>query len=164
MNKGVIFAIGVIVLAAAVTAVVFTRPAPQTTPAAAATAPAAPIAAADTSTGALSPQAAAALAKSNGFQYLISYTDNGFEPIALDVKKGETVRFTNNSQGGLWVASQALPGATVYPGQSDCGASVLDTCMVLKRGDFWEFTFDAAGTWSYKNNSDSAKTGTVTVR
>ena len=106
----------------------------------------------------------AVLAKSHGFQYLVSYTDRGFEPATLGVKEGETVRFTNNSGGGLWVASVALPGATVYPGQSDCGASAFGTCAALKPGDFWEFTFDAAGTWSYKNISDTSKTGTITVK
>src|SRR3989338_5746878 len=112
----------------------------------------------------LTPAMEAVLAASNGFQYLVSYTDRGFEPPALTIKKGETIRFTNNSGGGLWVASVARPGATVYPGQSDCGVSAFGTCAALKPGDFWEFTFDVSGTWSYKNISDTAKTGTVTVR
>ena len=99
-----------------------------------------------------------------GFQYLVSYTADGFVPNALSVKKGETVRFTNNSGGGLWVASAALPGGDVYPGQSDCGASAFDSCTPLKPQEFWEFTFDAAGTWSYKNNSDSTKTGVIKVQ
>src|SRR3989344_7991115 len=32
-----------------------------------------------------------------GFQYLVSYSDDGFIPSVLTVKKGETHRFTNNS-------------------------------------------------------------------
>lgn len=106
----------------------------------------------------------AILAASDGFQYLVSYTDGGFEPPTLSVKRGETVRFTNNSQSDLWVASIAMQGGTVYPGQSDCGASAFGTCAALKPQEFWEFTFDAVGTWSYKNNSDAAKTGTITVK
>lgn len=112
----------------------------------------------------LTPAMEAILAKSNGFQYLISYTDGGFEPPTLTVKKGETVRFTNNSQDDLWIASATQPDGAVYPGQSDCGATAFDTCAALKPQEFWEFTFDAAGTWSYKNNSDISKTGVITVK
>lgn len=111
----------------------------------------------------LTPVMEAILAKSTGFQALVSYTDGGFEPTTLDVKKGETVRFTNNATGDLWVAATDGAGA-LYPSVANgCGSSALDTCKALEPGDFWEFTFDAAGTWGYKNNSDSAKTGTVTV-
>ena len=112
----------------------------------------------------LTPAMEAILAKSNGFQYLVSYTDGGFEPATLDVKKGETVRFTNNSQSDLWIAETPASGS-MYPSTGDeCGQSAFDSCIPLKPQEFWEFTFDAAGTWSYKNNSDAAKTGVITVQ
>ena len=103
------------------------------------------------------------LAHSDGFQYLISYTDNGFEPQNLTIKKGEIVRFTNNSHGGLWVASTGEAG-TIYPGTGkECGQSSFDSCKILNPGEFWEFAFKASGTWSFRNNSDTAKTAIVTV-
>lgn len=37
----------------------------------------------------------------HGFQYLVQYTDTGFHPSALSVKKGETVRFTNITDSTL---------------------------------------------------------------
>jgi len=170
VNKGVLIVVAVVALVLIVATIAFfaratpeaslsatTTPADSTAPATAADP------AAQTPLG-ISPEAAAALAKSRGFQYLVSYTDRGFEPSTLSVKKGETVRFTNNSEEELWVAGTGGGGALAYPGQSDCGASALDTCVSLKRGDFWEFTFDAVGTWNYKNNSNTAKTGSVTVR
>ena len=170
MNKSVLIAVVVVALVIIVATIAFF---PRATPEASLSATTAPADSAGPATVAapaaqtplgISPEAVAALAKSHGFQYLVSYTDRGFEPPALTIKKGETIRFTNNSGGGLWVASVARPGATVYPGQSDCGVSAFGTCAALKPGDFWEFTFDVSGTWSYKNISDTAKTGTVTVR
>ena len=47
------------------------------------------------------------LEKSTGFQHLVSYTDHGFEPPVLKIKKGEVIRFTNNSARDLWIASSA---------------------------------------------------------
>jgi plastocyanin len=103
------------------------------------------------------------LAKSKGFAALVSYTDNGFEPAAVTINAGEAVRFINNSSGELlWVASTSTTAA--YPGTSECGGSSFDTCKALKKGEFWEFTFDEAGTWHYRNNSDISKTGTVLAR
>ncbi|MDO8576016.1 MAG: hypothetical protein Q7R90_01745, partial [bacterium] len=98
-------------------------------------------------------------AQSKGFQYLVSYTDRGFEPTRLTVKQGETVRFTNNSSEGLWVAAG---GEKLYPGVvNGCGSSALDSCRPIGQGEFWEFTFDAAGTWMFSNNIDKEKSGTV---
>ncbi|MDO8576493.1 MAG: hypothetical protein Q7R90_04205 [bacterium] len=106
-----------------------------------------------------SPEVMAYLAQSKGFQYLVSYTDRGFEPTRLTVKQGETVRFTNNSSEDLWVAAG---GEKVYPGVvNGCGSSALDSCRPIGRGEFWEFTFDVAGTWMFSNNIDKEKSGTI---
>ncbi len=106
----------------------------------------------------------AALAASKGFQLLVSYTDRGFEPTTAGVRKGDIVRFTNNSSGDLWVAAAGGFGS-VYPGNgNNCGQSAFDSCRVLKYGEFWEFTFADVGTWGYQNNSDAKMTGAVRVR
>ena len=97
------------------------------------------------------------LAKSSGFQHLVSYGDDGFSPAALTVAAGDTVRFTNNSTKDVWIAS------VNYPGQSSCGGSSFDTCLVLKSGEFWEFTFDEVGSWTYKNNADTQYKASITV-
>jgi plastocyanin len=104
----------------------------------------------------------ATLKTSKGFSALVSYTDSGFEPQSVAVKKGDTVRFTNNSQRTLlWVAGTST--AAGYPGTSACGGSSFDTCQTMQSGDFWEFTFDQAGEWHYHNNSDPTQTGVVVV-
>jgi plastocyanin len=109
------------------------------------------------------PAVQAQLQKSKGFAVLISYTDQGFTPAQASIKKGQGVRFTNNSHGELWVAAQGSADHPIYPGTGDCGASPLDSCIALKPGEFWEFTFDRSGTWTFVNNLDKTKSGSVSV-
>ena len=104
------------------------------------------------------------LATSNGFQYLVSFTERGFEPMSVTIQKGETVRFVNNSDANLWVAATGDSGA-IYPGTGhECGQSAFDTCKTLKNGEFWEFTFSTVGAWSYHDNFDVERTGVVVVQ
>jgi plastocyanin len=118
-----------------------------------------------TSIPSLTPAVQAQLAASHGFQYLVSYTGRGFEPATLTIKKGETVRFTNNSDEDLWVAATGASGK-VYPAASnnECGQSAFDSCVSISRGGFWEFTFTRTGTWSYQNNRDTKMTAIITVK
>jgi plastocyanin len=99
------------------------------------------------------------------FQYIVSYTDTGFEPRTITVKKGETIRFVNNSsQPLLWVASSGESGK-VYPSdRSKCGQSEFDSCATIDPGAFWQFSFTKSGTWSYKNNANTKETGEVLVK
>lgn len=103
------------------------------------------------------------LVQSKGFSALISYTDYGFEPADASIKLGETVRFTNNSSEDLWVAARGDSEAPLYGGKSECGTSALDTCRALKPKEFWEFTFDKAGTWFFINNLDKERSGVIRV-
>jgi len=112
----------------------------------------------------LTPMMKAVLEKSKGFQALVSYTDRGFEPADVTLQKGEAVRFTNNSRGDLWVAATGTSGP-VYPSSgNECGQSAFDSCLSLKPNEFWEFTFDVAGTWSYADNLHKDKTGIIRVQ
>ena len=110
------------------------------------------------------PEIAAQLEKSNGFQMLVSYTDRGFEPLQATIKTGDTVRFTNNSSRTLWIAASPVGDTKIYPGSSDCGASALDTCKALKPLEFWEFTFTQNGTWGYQNNLNKDDVATIRVK
>jgi len=108
----------------------------------------------------------AQLAASHGFQVLVSYTGRGFEPAIAKIKKGQTVRFTNNTVNDLWVASAGTAGGNVYPAGSgnECGQSAFDSCAVIAPGAFWEFTFTQQGTWGYQNNRDTKMAGIVRVQ
>jgi plastocyanin len=141
-------------LALLVLALWYFQPAPPKAAPAATAAPARPP---------FTPAVQAQLAKSRGFAVLISYTDQGFAPAQATIKKGQAIRFTNNSGQSLWVAAQGTAEHPVYPGQSDCGASALDSCTALKSGEFWEFTFDHSGTWTFVNNLDKTQQGAVKV-
>ena len=107
----------------------------------------------------------AVLATSKGFQHLVSYADNGFEPGTLTIQRGETVRFANNSSAELRV--QALPwDGKIYPrgAENPCHQSALDSCTMLQPMEFWEFTFDATGVWAYSNNGNAQLRGVITVK
>lgn len=96
-----------------------------------------------------------------GFQYLVSYTMAGFSPPSLSVNKGETVRFTNNAPTAVRIVAES---GSSYPGSSDCGTSALDSCKEIAHGEYWEFTFNDTGTWTYVNPLDTSKRGTITVK
>lgn len=104
------------------------------------------------------------------FHVLVSATDNGFSPSAVTIKRGETVRFVNNqSVAAMWVASAVHPTHTVYPGSgiAKCGTAaqseIFDTCRGLNLGEFWEFTFENAGSWGYHNHLNPRQTGKIIV-
>jgi plastocyanin len=105
------------------------------------------------------------LEKSFGFQHLVSYTENGFEPTVITIKNGETVRFTNNSGEPLWIAAVESDESLLYPAvQNGCGSSALDSCSLIATQDFWEFTFTHSGSWKFTNILNRAEGGTVLVK
>lgn len=105
------------------------------------------------------------LEKSNGFQLLVSYTDEGFQPPHATIKEGDTVRFTNNSEKRLWVAAAPVHNGSIYPGgPQSCGQSDFDSCVVLEPDEFWEFTFQLDGVWGYVNATDVAHSAALEVR
>jgi plastocyanin len=108
----------------------------------------------------LTAQEQTTIARSQGFQVLISYTDRGFQPSTATVHPGDTVRFTNNSSRDLRVEAHG----NLYPGTSDCGASAFDSCTPVSPKHFWEFTFDKAGTWNFINALNPQDLGTVTTQ
>lgn len=113
----------------------------------------------------LTPDTIEALKKSHGFQVLASYTDGGFAPVSITINRGETVRFTNNSSDGLWVSAVGDSRSKAYPGTPNgCGQSHFDSCRIIGRGEFWEFTFDVVGEWKYQNNLDKSKTAVIYVK
>jgi plastocyanin len=85
----------------------------------------------------------------------VTYTDSGFSPATVTIKRGQTVRFTNQTDGPMWVASDDHPVHNDLPG--------FDALGDLGRGQSYEFTFDTAGTWGYHNHSASVDRGTVIV-
>ena len=91
------------------------------------------------------PKAADAVVMQKGFNALVSFTGGGFEPATLSIKKGQTIRFTNNAAATLKLQSPtplALPTQTLPP------------------RDYVEITFATAGTYRLQ---DAATRTYVTV-
>ncbi len=102
----------------------------------------------------------------NPFEALVSYTESGFSPASVTIKRGQTVRFVNNAGRETWPASAFHPTHGVYPEKSgsDCLGSSFDACRGLKPGEFWEFTFNTVGSWKYHDHLSASKTGTIVVQ
>lgn len=85
----------------------------------------------------------------------ISYTDSGFSPASIKIKRNLKVEFVNMSSGLMWVASAPHPSHTTYP--------EFDEKAVSQRGEIYAFTFDKVGTWKYHNHLNPIHTATIIV-
>jgi plastocyanin len=92
------------------------------------------------------------------------YTDNGFIPSTLTIKKGDTVTWVNNSTGMMRVASDPHPLHNGYPTKGGCVSSTFDECAVTGSGGTFSFKFDIVGTWGYHNHAVPSDKGTIVVQ
>lgn len=75
---------------------------------------------------------------------VVKYTNNGFEPATLEVKRGESVEFLNQSDKAMVIRSRDDNPENFYPGFSQEGGP-------LGRGGRFYFAFTIPGTWPYHN-------------
>lgn len=100
---------------------------------------------------------------------MITYTDSGYVPSTITIKKGETVIWKNESSNSMWTASAMHPLHKAYPGTdiTACGTQTLipmfDSCVGVSSGQSWSFIFNNVGTWGYHNHLDASKFGKVVV-
>lgn len=85
----------------------------------------------------------------------VSYGTGGFVPSTVTVKIGTTVVWTNQSQGGMWVASAMHPTHQLLPG--------FDQLKSVAAAGTYEYTFVKVGMWKYHNHVQPADIGTVVV-
>lgn len=85
----------------------------------------------------------------------VAFTDNGFVPKSLTIKVGTTVRFTNESSGQMYVASNPHPTHTLLPG--------FDELTAVDKNGFYDYQFVKVGTWGYHNHLTPQVMGTVAV-
>ncbi len=99
----------------------------------------------------------------------VTYTDAGFSPNPLTVKKGETVTFVNESASPFWPASAMHPTHKVYPGSDigKCGTAeafkIFDACRGVPVGESWSFTFNEVGSWNYHDHLNTKNFGKIIV-
>lgn len=94
---------------------------------------------------------------------VITYTDTGYAPVTLQIKKGETVTFKNQSSQSMWTASAFHPTHTIYPTTGGCLGSTFDACKGVQPNENWSFRFDISGTWKYHNHLNPGDVGTIVV-
>jgi plastocyanin len=96
---------------------------------------------------------------------VITYTNDGFSPDELTIKKGESVTFVNESGSGMWVGSAMHPTHKNYPikSDSDCLGSSFDQCESTNNRTEWTFTFEAEGEHGYHNHVKANHWGKVIV-
>lgn len=85
----------------------------------------------------------------------VTFDGEAFEPQAITVSSGTTVRFVNESDGDFWPASDPHPQHTDLP--------EFDAQEGIEAGEVYEFTFEETGEWGYHDHLNSAITGTVIV-
>lgn len=102
---------------------------------------------------------------SDPYDILITYTDKGYSPRDITIPKGTRVRFLNISPETTWPASGLHPTHTLYPEKaaSDCLGSSFDSCAELGEGDFYNFTFNYEGTWTFHDHLHPYNSGIITV-
>lgn len=86
---------------------------------------------------------------------VVSYTDTGYQPKEITVKKGTKVTFVNESVGNMWTASGVHPTHQLLPG--------FDELKSVAKGGKYEYTFAKVGTWKYHNHMKPTDGGIVIV-
>ncbi len=101
------------------------------------------------------------------YDALITYTEDGYSPSTVTIKKGQSVRWTNSVTGDVetWPASAVHPTHSLYPEttDADCLGSAFDACRGLKPGGSWQFIFNQSGEWRFHDHLHPSKTGVVIV-
>ena len=99
--------------------------------------------------------------------HIVTYTDSGFSPSEIIIKRGEKVTFVNNSTHQMWVASAMHPPHMAYPGSDIklCGTTdvIFDECEGNDPGESWSFPFNIIGSWGYHNHLSATHFGRVIV-
>ena len=86
----------------------------------------------------------------------VSYTSQGFSPFILEVNAGDTVNFVNNSNGTMWVTSEAHPTADQHYPEFGMSKSIGP-------GEVYVFQFTLTGSWGYKNLNNEKHLGAIVV-
>lgn len=84
----------------------------------------------------------------------ITYTDSGFRPSTITVKKGSTITVTNNSAVNVMFSSADHPTHVMQP--------ELNMDM-LKPGESGTVTVTKVGTWGYHDHIDESMIGRIVV-
>lgn len=82
-------------------------------------------------------------------------TKQGFVPQSIHIKKGDTVKFVNETGSPFWPASNSHPSHGTY--------SEFDPKEPVPAGSSWSFTFTRVGSWGFHDHLSSGVQGTIVV-
>ncbi len=89
---------------------------------------------------------------------IVQLTDTqGFKPFLVEIKRGDSVEFLNNSNKAMVIRSNDTPPENFYPGFSQSGAP-------LGKGGKFIFAFTTPGAWSYYNLNSKNDVGVIIVK
>jgi plastocyanin len=86
--------------------------------------------------------------------YIVSYGNNGFSPASLEIDRGESVRFVNDSTKAMRVG-----GTTDIP-----ALQAFNQPKTVGQGGTYEYTFNDPGIYEYANYNNTADKGAVIVK
>lgn len=86
----------------------------------------------------------------------VTRTGDTFIPSTIVIRKGDSIRFVNDTSSAFWPASNAHPSHGLYP--------EFDPKEPIVSGGSWTFTFTKAGTWGFHDHMHAASQGVITVR
>lgn len=151
MSKNIVIALGIVLIVVIVGAIILTKKGGDSTASTSST----PIVQA-------SIEVSAVPVASEKPATLINYTDKGFDPANVTIKKGDTVVWTNNSAKDFWPASGMHPTHLLYPEQTSCFAGVFNNCNIAP-GKTYTMQFNIVGAWGFHDHLKPANFGKITV-
>ena len=86
----------------------------------------------------------------------IRYTNDGYVPANVTIGVGTMVKFINESDQDMWVASNGHPAHTNLP--------TFDQFEFSPRGTQYVYTFDQVGAWKYHDHMAPIFGGVITVK
>ena len=87
---------------------------------------------------------------------IVELTAKGdYQPKSVRIKRGQAVRFVNQSQSLMWPASDPHPSHKDYPG--------FDPRQIIHPGENWQFTFERTGTFGYHDHLNPMRRGQIVV-
>jgi hypothetical protein len=85
----------------------------------------------------------------------VIYRSGGFTPNILEVQRGASVQFINDSGSSMRIIANTDTGQAAYPG--------FDQRKTLGQGGVYDFTFTIPGVWGIKNQYNVLHQGTIVV-
>ncbi len=100
-------------------------------------------------------------------EVIVRITEKGFEPREVEIQRGTTVIWINESSKASWPASDPHPTHRLYPGSGiekcGTGAEIFDACRSLQPGEKWSFVFNEVGEWGYHDHLNPTRRGKIIV-